>query len=129
MPHYEYWWERISSHANHQGWSSLYVQPVQYACDSPDEDGKDDEDEYQLFCDVWSPTAFKEMAGVAPGLDSNRILLADFIQIQTHLNPYPLNTLQKVSNANFQPQNPSSPGPITKSCGNYYSCPPTAAKG
>ena len=81
----------ISSHANYQGWSSLYgVQPVPYACVSPDEAGKDDEDEHQLFCDVWSPTVLKGMAGDAPGLDSNRIPLAGFIQIQTHLNPYPI---------------------------------------
>lgn len=55
---------------------------------SPDEDGEDDEDDYQQFCDLWSPTAFKGMAGDALGLDSNSISLTGFGQIQTHLNPH-----------------------------------------
>lgn len=95
MPHCAYWWGRIGPHTNYQGCPSLYVQPAQYAGVSPDEDGKDDEDEYQLFGEVWSLSAFKGMAGDDPGLDSNRILLASFIQIQTHLNPYPIKYLIK----------------------------------
>lgn len=63
--------------------------------DSPDEDGENDEDEYQLFCNLWSPIDFKEMAEDAPGFDSNTMPLAGFIHIQTHISLIPLNTTIK----------------------------------
>lgn len=116
VPYCAYWWGRIGSHANDQDWSSFYGQPVWYTDVSPEEDGEDDENEHQLFCDLWSPIAFKGMAGDAPGLHSNRIPLAGFIQIQTHPDAHPIKyPILYLSNTNLQPQNSSSPGPITKS--------------